>query len=87
MPNSQKSAKLTNPIKTKTEIDQLLLEMQCRCGHYPRLKKETLNSEPAIVSFWYECDCGNRTGNFFDKDRARACWRERYTAGDGPQKF
>jgi hypothetical protein len=74
-------------METNAEIDQLLLEMQCRCGHYPQLRKEILRSEPAIVSFWYVCQCGNRTGNFFDKDRARACWRERYGTGDGSQKF
>jgi len=60
-------------------LDQLLLEMQCHCGHYPRLRKEVLYSEPAIITFFYECQCGNRTGNFFDKDAARAIWRHRHT--------
>jgi hypothetical protein len=62
-----------------TGLDQWLLQMRCHCGRFPRLMQETLFTDPPIVTFFYSCQCGNRTGNFEDQNQALACWRQRYT--------
>ena len=75
-----------NPHPDLTEINQILLAMECRCGHYPRRYEETLWSDPPIVTYFYRCRCGNQTGNFLDVNDAKLCWQARFTWLEKNQK-
>lgn len=67
-------------METNPEFGQIDESAPCfRCGGYPRIFCEILFSKPEIVSFYYKCACGERTGNFATADLAQAVWRQRYS--------